>query len=224
MEDEEEKSSSWLERAIADNSLTIALSGLFVIFLAGQAYFGWRAFDDLLRAKGHAPINLAAYLGTGDFLDGLVVNWQAAILQLAVLIVFSTVLRQKGAAHSRKKNPPSPRRLKFRMNARPGVARWLAANSLSLAFIAMFLATFGLHVLFGQWKYNEQQDLMGLPRASLLWFVGSSSFWNSVLQCWEAEFAVIAIYVVASIFLRQEDSAESKPVEASDEQTGGANE
>jgi hypothetical protein len=32
------------------------------------------------------------------------------------------------------------------------------------------------------------------------------------------------IYIVLSIFLRQENSPESKPVGASDAQTGGANE
>ncbi len=46
----------------------------------------------------------------------------------------------------------------------------------------------------------------------------------SVFQCWEAEFSAIGLYVVLSIFLRQEGSPESKPVGAGNEQTGGTNE
>ena len=98
------------------------------------------------------------------------------------------------------------------------------ANSLSLAFFAMFAATFVLHVVFGDWKFDEDQALRHLPPASLGSYAVSSSFWFSVFQCWEAEFSAIAIYIVLSIFLRQEHSPESKPVGASNEQTGGANE
>ena len=88
----------------------------------------------------------------------------------------------------------------------------------------MFLVTFLLHLLFGRWKYNEDQALRHLPSISLGAYTSSSSFWFSVFQCWEAEFVAIGIYIVLSIFLRQENSSESKPVDASNEQTGGANE
>jgi hypothetical protein len=88
----------------------------------------------------------------------------------------------------------------------------------------MFLAVFLLHILFGAWKHNEDQALQHLPPDSLRAYAVSSEFWFSVFQCWEAEFASIGIYIVLSIFLRQENSPESKPVGASDAQTGGANE
>ncbi len=79
-------------------------------------------------------------------------------------------------------------------------------------------------MLFGEKKYNEDQALRHLPPVSLGSYAGSSSFWFSVFQCWEAEFLVIGVYIVLTIFLRQDHSSESKPVGASNEQTGGSNE
>lgn len=213
-----------LKKAISNDSMSVALFSLFLICLVGQSLSGWLAYDDTLHAGHFSEIGFGAYLGTGNFLDGIFSNWQAAILQLAVLIAFGSVLRQKGAAHSRKTDSGNHRVLDWKLGQRPTVREWLYANSLSLVFLSMFVVTFLLHLLFGGWKYNEDQALRHLPPISLGAYAGSSSFWFSVLQCWEAEFWAIGIYIVLSIFLRQESSSESKPVGASNEQTGGANE
>ncbi|MGI8821557.1 MAG: DUF6766 family protein [Chthoniobacterales bacterium] len=53
--------------------------------------------------------------------------------------------------------------------------------------------------------------------------INPAAFWFRTLQTGEAEFGVIAVFVVLSIFLRQEGLAESKPVESSDEETGETN-
>ncbi|HTZ80493.1 MAG TPA: DUF6766 family protein [Stellaceae bacterium] len=213
-----------LKKFVSDDSMSIALFGLFLLCVAGQALSGWFAYNGSLQAGHLREIAFSAYLGTGNFLDGMFSNWQAAILQLAALIAFGTVLRQKGAAHSRKTASSSVRTMNWKFGPRPTAQEWLYANSLSLAFFGMFAATFALHALFGEWKYNEDQALRHLPAISLGSYASSSSFWFSVFQCWEAEFLAIGIYVLLSIFLRQERSPESKSVRASNEQTGGANE
>ena len=204
--------------------MSIALVGLFIGCVLGQALSGWAAYDASLRTAKLPVINLLDYLGTGNFLDGMLSNWQAAVLQLAVLISFGSVLRQRGAVHSRKTNARDHRTLKWKLGSRSSIGEWLYANSLSLAFFGMFIITFALHATFGDWKYNEDQALQHLSATPLLHYVSSSSFWFSVFQCWEAEFLAIAVYIILSIFLRQENSSESKPVGASDKQTGGANE
>ena len=181
-------------------------------------------YNGSLQAGHFAEISLAVYLGTGSFLDGIFSNWQAAILQLAVLIAFSSVLRQKGAAHSRKTDFLSHRTLDWKLGPRETLNEWVYANSLSLAFFTMFVTTFVLHLWLGEWKYNEDRTLRHLPPTSFGSYAGSPDFWFTVFQCWQAEFAGIGIYIVLSIFLRQESSSESKPVGASDEQTGEVNE
>lgn len=217
-----------LKKLISDDSMSIALFSLFLLCVVGQGLSGWFAYDGSLEAAHFRPIGLGAYLGTGNFLDGMLSNWQAAILQLAVLIAFGSVLRQRGAAHSRQPEPSaakahSHRTLEWKLRPRSTARESLYGNSLSLAFLAMFLGAFALHALFGQWAYNEEQALRHLPPIPIGAYAASSSFWFSVFQCWEAEFAVIGIYIVLSIFLRQDRSSESKPVGASDGQTGGAN-
>lgn len=213
-----------LERLIRNDSMSIALFGMFLACAIGQGISGWTAYDVSLRQAHAAPIGLGAYLRTGNFLDGMFSNWQAAVLQLAVLVAFGSVLRQKGAAHSRKEEKISHRRLNWKFGRRKNLSRWLYANSLSLALIAMFILAFLLHALFGEWKHNEDQALRHLPSSSFAAYVGSADFWFSVCQCWEAEFGAIGIYIVLSIFLRQEHSPESKSPEASNEQTGGSEE
>jgi hypothetical protein len=213
-----------IAKAVSDDSMSIALFSLFLACVAGQGLSGWFAYSGSLLAEHNREITFCAYLGTGNFLDAMLSNWQAAILQLAVLIVFSSVLRQKGAAHSRKADSENYRTLGWMPGSQPTVQKWLYANSLSLVFVGMFVVTFMLHMLFGEWKYNEDHALLHLAPISFGSYAGSSSFWFSVFQCWEAEFGAIGIYIVLSIYLRQERSPESKPVEASNEQTGGANE
>jgi hypothetical protein len=213
-----------LKQTVSDDSMSIALFSLFLVCVAGQSLSGWFAYNGSLLAAQYREITFWAYLGTGNFLDGMLSNWQAAILQLAVLIVFSSVLRQKGAAHSRQVDSENYRTLDWMLRSQPTVQDWLYANSLSLVFLGMFAVTFILHVLFGEWRYNENQALLRLPPTSLGSYAGSSGFWFSVFQCWEAEFGAIGLYIVLSIFLRQKSSSESKPVDASNEQTGGANE
>ena len=203
-------------RFFNDNGLSLALLALFVACFVGQAATGFSAYNVAQRAAQLAPVGFAAYLVTGNFLDGLFTNWQAAVLQLAVLISFGAVLRQKGATHSRQPGDDGdPGR---------GDHGWIYAHSLALAFTTLFVVTFAAHLVCGAMKYNEDQALQHLPAVGLGAYAASSAFWFSAFQCWEAEFAAIGIYVVLSIFLRQEASPESKPVDASDDQTGGANE
>ena len=197
-----------VKRAIRDNSMSIVLLNLFLICLIGQGLSGWLTYDHMLK-DGHFPeIALSSYLATGNFLDGILSNWQAAILQLAILIPLGTVSHQKGAAHSRKTERPSQDSVTWKLGLRPTLHEWLYANSLTIAFLGMFVVTFMLHGLFGSWKYNESQALRHLPLMPLGTYVSSSSFWFSNFECWEAEFLAITLYIVLSIFLRQEDSPE----------------
>lgn len=209
---------------LRDNSMSIALFSLFLLCVIGQGLVGWSAYNQSLQTGHFSTITLGRYLRTGHFLDGIFSNWQAAILQIAVLIAFGSVLRQKGAAHSRKSDRPSRRTLNWKFGQRETVGAWLYANSLSIAFLAMFLVTFLAHLVFGHWAHNEEQMLRHLPSQSLGPYAGSADFWFSVFECWEAEFAVIGLYIVLSIFLRQDQSSESKPVEATDADTGETNE
>jgi hypothetical protein len=208
-----------ISKFIKTNGLSIVLFSLFVVFLVGQSVAGFLFYNEQQASHGAAQIGYWQFLGSGTFLNGIFSNWQAAILQLASLIIFGVFLVQRGATHSRKHREPGPKDRSTIGSAR----NWMYRNSLSLAFLALFAISFALHVLTGAAAYNEQRALSGQPALSSLDFFFSAKFWFSTLQTWEAEYFAIGVYMILSIFLRQEGSPESKPVESSNEETGEGN-
>src|SRR5829696_8347889 len=112
-----------------------------------------------------------------------------------------------------KKDAPWPVR-------RGGAVLRLYENSLSLAFLLLFLLAFFLHGLSGMGNYNEEQALHGQPAVSLGEYLSSSRFWFESFQNWQSEFLAIWAMVVFSIYLRQRGSPESKPVDSPHSETG----
>ncbi|WP_322628346.1 DUF6766 family protein [Halothiobacillus sp.] len=207
-------------KIIRDNSLSIVLFTLFAICISAQSFAGWRVQNENLAAHGQASLGYWHYLSTGTFWEGLASNWQAAVLQLGSLIVLSSFLYQRGAPHSL--DPRKPKN-KQKQREKTWPLTWIYSNSLSLTFLLLFVLSFVLHALSGASAYNEERSLTGRSPISIMAFLFSAKFWSITLQTWQAEYLVIALYVVLTIFLRQENSPESKPVKARDETTGEAN-
>ena len=159
-------------------------------------------------------------LFTGAFLEGLASNWQAAFLQLASLILFSEFFYQRGAPHSRDPLRPISKR-KLRETA--SRFSWLYRNSFFLAFLLLFVLSLAMHVVVGAGPTMRNARSPAGRRSQSRHFCFRP---NSGLQpckpgrrnTWRSR-----IFVVFSIFLRQQNSAESKPLESSDEATGEAN-
>jgi hypothetical protein len=209
------KLSVWLY----NNSLSILFFSLFVLALAGQSVSGFFSYNERLSAHGLPHIGYAGYLSTGDFLDGIFTNWQAAILQLVTLILFGGLLHQKGAPHSRQPEGDSPAK---RRREGEGTS-WLHRHSLSVAFALYFAGSFAAHVVFGCWAYNETRALTAQPPVSVGAYLLTAAFWNKNCQTWQAEFIVMGLFLVSTIFLRDQSSAESKPLRSADEETGEHN-
>jgi len=209
-----------LIKIIRDNSLSIVLFTLFAICISAQSFAGWRAQNENLAAHRQASIGYGHYLSTGTFWEGLASNWQAAVLQLGSLIVLSSFFYQRGAPHSLDPRKPKSKQKRRKVT---WPLTWIYRNSLSLTFLLLFVLSFVLHALSGASAYNEERSLTDRPPISIMAFLLSAKFWSITLQTWQAEYLVIALYVVLTIFLRQEDSPESKPVTASDKTTGEAN-
>ena len=207
-----------LNQWFRDNGLSIAFFSLFLISLVAQSISGLHSFNDQLRTFGRQPVDFAQYVVTGTFLDGVFSNWQAAFLQLACLVVFSEFLYQKGASHSRRFRL-RPQRLNQKALRKP----WIYRHSLSIVLGLFFVFSFVLHMVFGSQAYNETLILAGKNPISLGGYLNSGTFWFSTWQTWEAEFVAMGTFLVMSIFLRQQRSPESKPVESSNEETGVVN-
>jgi hypothetical protein len=208
-----------LKKFVEDNGLLLTFVGLFALCLGGQILSGKALYDGTQAAHGLPQVGYAKYVTTGDFLQGIFSNWQAAVLQLGSLILFGVVLHQKGTPHSKKEGNQGAA-VGEKSNPRDS---WLKKNGLSVAFGVMFVAAFVGHWLSGAESYNAELVLLHQPQMSRAAFLVSAKFWFSTMQTWEAEYAAIALYVFLSIFLRQEGSPESKPTDAPDGDTGNPN-
>jgi hypothetical protein len=60
----------------------------------------------------------------------------------------------------------------------------------------------------------------GEAAKSTIAYLGDPQLWFESFQNWQSEFLSTAVLVVLSIFLRQRESPESKPVAAPHDQTG----
>lgn len=95
-------------------------------------------------------------------------------------------------------------------------------SSLSLALVALFLASFLGHAAAGARRYEEEQRQHGsTAQVTLSSYLRTSQFWYESFQNWQSEFLAVLAIVLLSIRLRQWGSPESKPVHAPHSETGG---
>lgn len=205
---------------VKNNSLSLVLTALFILSLAGQALSGWKTFNEEQQAHAQPVTKLSEYL-TNDHLWGAVFeNWESEFLQMAALVMLTVFLRQKGSPESKPVsghadvdrvviNDNSPAAAKTR-----GWRMKLYENSLFLALLTLFLLSFALHAVTGAGAYNQEQSEQGGQALSVLEYMTGSRFWFESFQNWQSEFLSIAVLVVLTVFLRQKGSPESKPVGA----------
>jgi hypothetical protein len=84
-----------------ENSLVIALFTLFVLSFILHAAGGAKAYSQEQQAHGGAPVSLLGYLVTARFWFESFQNWQSEFLSIAVLVVLSIFLRQRGSPESK---------------------------------------------------------------------------------------------------------------------------
>jgi hypothetical protein len=84
------------------------------------------------------------------------------------------------------------------------------ANALSLAFGGLFVVTLVGQALSGVADFNTQQVVNGLEPVTLLDYVTSSSFVVDVMENWQSEYLQFFLYVIATVWLVQRGSTESK--------------
>jgi hypothetical protein len=209
------------------NGLTLAFVGLALASLLGQALAGWHAENAERALHALAPLALAAYLGSGQFLSALFENWESEFLQMGLFVLLTVWLRQQGASESRPMDPseedPEPRVPKAEQPwpMRVGGA-WqrLYEHSLSLALLSLFAISFVLH-WYHSWRLHaEQQRAHGEAADGVLRYLGDAGFWFESFQNWQSEFLSVAVLCLLSIWLREKDSPQSKKLRARHSDTG----
>ncbi|WP_348533152.1 DUF6766 family protein [Hymenobacter sp. 5317J-9] len=215
-------------RFLYENSLLLVIATMTLLTLGGQFLTGWHDYNDELQDMGLAQLSAGQYFTSGHFLEATFENWESEFLQMGLYVLLTVWLRQKGSSESKKlyeeeevdaepdpnkEDAPGPVK-------RGGWVLTLYKNSLSIAFFSLFFASLWLHAKGGAEVYSIEQVHDGKPPVSLLEYLGTSRFWFESLQNWQSEFLSIVSIVGLSIFLRQQGSPESKPVDAAYSETG----
>ena len=215
---------------IRDRGLTLLLLSMFAISLVGQLATGLAEYNAGQQEHGQPFVTLRTYLGTGHPWEALFENWESEFLQMAVFVLLTTFLIQKGSPESRRPGANEPVDTDPRDFANDPEAPWpvrrgglilrLYEHSLGLAFIGLFLLAWIGHALGGFSEYAADEALHHQPPPMLSDYLTSSRFWFESFQNWQSEFLAIASMVWLAVYLRQRWSPESKPVHAPHAETG----
>ena len=206
---------------IYNNSLSIVLLTLMLVFWAGQFIAGMHTLDKERQENGLPPLSTIEYAKSGHFIQATFENWESEFLQMAFYVFLTVYFRQKGSSESKSlyKKETVDREPKIHPKAPWPVKRgglWLKiySNSLTIALFVLFIFSFVMH-LFGSMKsFNEEQLIKNMPLVTASQYIGNSRFWFESFQNWQSEFLAVATIVLLSIWLRQKGSPESKPVDA----------
>jgi hypothetical protein len=96
---------------------------------------------------------------------------------------------------------------------RHGWREALRENALSLTFAALFVGSLVGQALAGNARFNREQLDAGLSPVSLGQYVTSSEFGVDVLENWQSEFLQFLLFILATVWLVQRGSPESKPLD-----------
>lgn len=214
---------------IRDNGLTIVLLLLFTGSIVGQWLTGWRVSVEDAGRHGEPALSLAAYTLSPEFLSSVFENWESEFLQMSAYVVLTAILVQRGSSESKDPDDP-PRDEDLETQAmKPGapailrkgrLARALYARSLGIILALLFVLSFLMHWTQSARAAAKEAVAHGEVAPGVIAYLGDPQLWFESFQNWQSEFLSTAVLVVLSIFLRQRESPESKPVAAPHAQTG----
>lgn len=218
-----------MKHFLKNNGLSLVFFVLFMFTLAGQVFTGLKQHNEEIVTKGGEALHMKAYLTSGHFLQSTFENWESEFLQMALFLILSMFLYQKGSSESKdpdktedvdrepdpgRKNAPWPVK-------KGGFALAIYKHSLCYTLSLIFLVSFAVHWYGSLKDYNEEQILEGKSTERPVEYLSNSRFWFESFQNWQSEFLSIFAIIVLSVFLREKGSPQSKPVDAPDSETGG---
>jgi hypothetical protein len=211
-----------------NNGLSLVFFLLFVLSIIGQAVTGLKQHNEEMMDEGGRTVSMSEYLTTGHFLQSTFENWESEFLQMALFLILSMFLYQKGSSESKDPDKeedvdkePNPRKKDAPWPVKKGgLALALYKHSLCYTLTFLFLISFCLHWYGSLKDHNEEQLLKGKPTETAVDYLSNSRFWFESFQNWESEFLSIFALVVLSVYLREHGSPQSKPVDAAHSETG----
>jgi hypothetical protein len=83
------------------------MSLIFFASWFAQSLNGWRVFNDTQTEHGEKVISWLSYLGSSDFWEATLQNWQSEFLAVGSFAVITIYLRQRGSSESKPVGAPT---------------------------------------------------------------------------------------------------------------------
>jgi hypothetical protein len=93
-------------RAIYSNSLLLLMGTIWLLSWFAQSVSGWSAYNSDQLGHGENGTNWIGYIGTSDFWESTLQNWQSEFLAVGSMAIFAVYLRQRGSPESKPVGSP----------------------------------------------------------------------------------------------------------------------
>ncbi|HYZ29712.1 MAG TPA: DUF6766 family protein [Thermoleophilaceae bacterium] len=95
-----------LPQRIYANSLVIVMATIWICSWLGQSLSGWTEYSDQRMEHLQEPLSWTSYLGSSDFWERTLQNWQSEFLAIASMAILAVYLRQRGSPESKPVGTP----------------------------------------------------------------------------------------------------------------------
>jgi hypothetical protein len=93
-------------RWIYQNSLILLMASIFIGTWFADSVCGWSTYDADQITHHEPKVDYLGYLGTSDFWESTLQNWQSEFLAIGSMAIFSVYLRQRGSPESKPVGSP----------------------------------------------------------------------------------------------------------------------
>jgi hypothetical protein len=90
-----------LRTILYSNSLLVVMGTIWLLSWFGQSVTGRTSYNAALLEHHEDPISYLGYLGTADFWERTLQNWQSEFLAVASMAILAVYLRQRGSPESK---------------------------------------------------------------------------------------------------------------------------
>jgi hypothetical protein len=92
-------------------------------------------------------------------------------------------------------------------------ANFLIRNALSITFFLLMVFSLSGQIYTGWKEHNDFLNSYDQPGTSMAAYLASGHFLQATFENWESEFFQMALFVILTVFMKQEGSSESRPME-----------
>ena len=91
---------------VYSNSLILLMTAIFLGTWFADSACGWSTYDSEQISHHQPEVSYWGYLGTADFWESSLQNWQSEFLAIGSMAIFSVFLRQRGSPESKPVGTP----------------------------------------------------------------------------------------------------------------------